>query len=351
MVRQVRLARISAVLPILCLLSTPTAAHEAWLLTPAEIEELSQAPVPSLFRSHLWLSFAAAVGFALTLVAFRLEPTLAKVEEQLIAPVWCRHRDVGLIVLRLGLAVMMLLAALGGLPPNGVQAWTVPTFLVPDMQLTTVANADPFIAAQLVLATFLTAGLGTRACGVVVVVLSCVGLVVFGPPFWSYTPHFAGPGLVLIALGGGRVSLDHALNIDIGERLVAPYRDVFWRVSMILIGAGFVYLGLAYKLLQPTLLIAILEHGKMPTFGLPMAVIALIMTGVELLCGALLIIGRLVRPVALAILGAITFLAIVLGETPLFHANLYGVLLVISLAGPRLTAGSKTTRIHWVGAV
>ena len=351
MVRQVQLARFAAALPIVFFLSTPLGAHEAWLLTPAEIEELSRAPVPSVFRSHLWLGLAATIGFVLTLVAFRLEPVIAKVEDQLIVPIWKRYGDVGPLALRLGLAVMMLLAAFGGLPPTGVQAWTVPTFLVPDMQLTTVANSEVFVVAQISLATLLIAGLATRACGVAVIVLSFVGLEAFGPSFWSYTPHFAGPGLILIALGAGRVSCDHALNIDVCERFFAPYCDVIWRMSLIVIGAGFVYLGLAYKLMQPTLLIAILEHGEMPTFGLPMPVIALVMTGVEILCGALLMTGRLVRPVALAILGAITFLAIVLGETPLFHANLYGALFVFLLAGPRVLNTSKTTRLRWAGAV
>lgn len=351
MVRHFQLARFAAALPIVFFLSTPTGAHEAWLLTPAEIEELSRAPVPSLFRSHLWLGLAATIAFVLTLVAFRLEPLIVKVEDRVIVPVWKRFGDVGPLALRLGLAVMMLLASFGGLPPAGVQAWTVPTFLVPDMQLTTVANSDVFIVAQLTLATMLIAGLATRACGVAVIVMSLVGLEVFGPSFWSYMPHFAGPGLILIALGAGRVSCDHVLGVDLGERLVAPYCDVIWRMSLVVVGAGFVYLGLAYKLMQPTLLIAILEHGEMPTFGLQMSVIALVMTGVEVLCGALLITGRLVRPVALAILGAITFLAVVLGETPLFHANLYGALFVFLLAGPKIPVAGKVTRMRLAGAV
>jgi len=89
----------------------------------------------------------------------------------------------------------------------------------------------------------------------------------------------------------------------------------------------------------------------MPTFGLPMPVIALVMTGVEILCGALLIAGRLVRPVALAILGAVTFLAVVLGETPLFHANLYGALILLLLAGRRIPVAHRAPQMRWVGAV
>ena len=61
--------------------------------------------------------------------------------------------------------------------------------------------------------------------------------------------------------------------------------------------------------------------------------VALVMTGVEIVCGILLVLGRAVRPVALTIMGAITFLALVLGETPLFHANLYGCMAMFALAG------------------
>ncbi|WP_299726438.1 hypothetical protein [uncultured Tateyamaria sp.] len=345
------LARLLTALPILISSSTPLFAHEAWLLTPAEIEDLSRAPIPDLFRSQLWLGVAAAVGFALTLVALRLEPVIAAVEYRVITPIWKRYGDIGPLALRFGLAVMMLLAAFGGLPRHGTEIWTTPTFLVPDMQLTTVAGAQALIIVQIAIAMLLIAGLATRICGVAVIGLSLAGVAIFGPGFWNYTPHFAAPGFILIALGGGRFSCDHIWNLDAVEALVAPHRQVLWRMSHILIGAGFVYLGLAYKLMQPTLLIAILEHGNMPTFGLPMPIIALVMTGVEVLCGALLVTGRLVRPVALAILGAVTFLAIVLGETPLFHANLYGALFVILLAGRNVPVAHRPARFSRVGAV
>ncbi|MEX0370470.1 MAG: hypothetical protein AB3N09_07540 [Tateyamaria sp.] len=351
MKRHFSLARFATALPILFFLSSPINAHEAWLLTPAEIEDLSRAPVPELFRSQIWLGIAAAIGFALTLVALRFEPLIARIEGSVIAPMWRRHGDIGPLVLRWGLAVMLLLAAFGGLPRHGTDPWTVPTFLVPDMQLVNLAGSDLLIAVQIAIGGLLVVGLGTQVCGATLIALSLAGPAVFGPAFWSYSPHFAAPGLILIALGGGRFALDHLFGVEFGDRMVAPLRQILWRASHILIGAGFIYLGLAYKLMQPTLLIAILEHGEMPTFGLPMPVIALVMTGVEILCGALLVTGRLVRPVALAILGAITFLAVVLGETPLFHANLYGALFVIVLAGQRVPVARGVTRVAWARAV
>jgi uncharacterized membrane protein YphA (DoxX/SURF4 family) len=229
------------------------------------------------------------------------------------------------------MASILLLAAFGGLPRHGTPIWTQPTFLVPDMQLGTAFQSLVF--AQFALGCLLLLGFFTRLCGAALVVLSLVGLGMFGRPFIAYAPHFIAPGLILIACGGGLLSLDSLLKTDVGQALAARFRHGLWLAALILLGVGFVYLGVVYKLLQPTLLIAILEHGAMPQFGLPMPVIALIMTGVEVICGILLSAGRLVRPGALGILCAITFLAIVLAETPLFHANLYGSLALVFLFG------------------
>lgn len=345
------LSRLSAATMLVLLSATSIGAHEAWLLTPAEIEALSQAPIPPLFRSQLWLGLAAAFGFALTHAALRIEPAIAATEDRVFARLRTRLTDIGPLAIRFVLAAMLLLAAAGGLPRHGTPPWTTPTLLVPDMQLSNVPNAEAIIAAQIVLAVFLIVGAATRLCGLAMIALSLAGLFVFGPNFWSYAPHFAAPGLILIALGAGRLSFDNAWSVDPGAGIVTPHLQAIWRAALVLIGAGFVYLGIAYKLLQPTLLIAILEHGDMPTFGMPMPIVALAMTGVEILCGALLVVGRLVRPVALAILAAITFLAVILGETPLFHANLYGALLVILLAGRALPQASGSVRARQSGTV
>ena len=80
------------------------------------------------------------------------------------------------------------------------------------------------------------------------------------------------------------------------------------------------------------------DHGKVPLLGLPLAVAALVMTGVELVAGTLLLFGRLTRPIALLLIGAFTFFAVTIGETPLFHANLYGAMAMLLLAGRALPA-------------
>ncbi|ETX27264.1 hypothetical protein [Roseivivax isoporae] len=341
---RLRAAALSAA--ALLLLPATAAAHEAWLLTPAEIEALAVAPIPALFQSRLWLGLSAMAGAAGVMAAITADLRLASLETRLAAPLARRAADVGPLVLRLGLAAMLALAATGGLPRHGTALWTQPTFLVPDMQLALVPGWDALAPLQFVLAALLAAGLATRAAGLVLVALAVLGFGLFGAAFASYAPHFAAPGLMLVLCGAGAGSLDRSLGID-GIGAPSPAATAaLWRAACILVGGGFVYLALAYKLTQPTLLIAILDHGDFPRFGLSYPVVALVMTWVEIVCGTLLVLGRAVRPVALTIAGAITFLALTLGETPLFHANLYGCMALLALAGRDL---ALPVPLRWSG--
>ncbi len=316
--------------------ATPALSHEAWLLTPSEIEALSLEPNPAIFQSRLVLGGGALIASFAAALALNAEDRFRHVEDRLASPLAPYAVTLGALILRLGLAAMVLLAATGGLPRHGVVAWTQPTLFVPDMQLQMVPGWDWLIAAQALIGLALTIGFGTRLCGLALIGLSGLGLGLFGMPFLSYAPHFAAPGLMLALIGGGAFSVDRLLE----DRDVPPpppaVAGVLWRAAQAVVGLGFVYLSVAYKLTQPTLLIAILEHGNFPSFGIGLDWIALIMTGVEITCGLLLALGRLTRVVALVLIGAISFLAVTLGETPLFHANLYGMMAIFALAGPRM---------------
>lgn len=317
----------------LCTCATSAATHEAWLLTPQEIITLAAAPIPPIFTSRLVLCGAATLGLIATVVALALEGRIQRVEAMIAPKLGPLTGGLGPLFLRLAIGAMLLLAGTGGLPRHGTVRWVEPTLLVPDMQLSLVPGWGWLAAVQIGVALFLMIGLYTRLLAFVVMGLVAIGLAIFDAKFIAYAPHFVAPALILLLTGAGRFSLDWAIDI---ARFLTPPADVqqfIWRAAQVLIGAGFVYLAVVYKLTQPTLLIAILQHGDLPTFGLSYPVIALVMTGVEIICGALLIVGRLVRPVSLVIIGAITFLAVTLGETPLFHGNLYGAMLIFVLIG------------------
>ena len=309
------------------------AAHEAWLLTPSEIERLALAPMPALFTSMWSLALASAIGGALAFGALRLERATRSTEARLMAPAAAAAPTLGALAVRVGLAAMLALAAVGGLPRHGAAPWVDPTFLVPDMPLSLAPGWEWLALAQAILAASLAVGFLTRLCGLAVVALAVLGLVVFGAAFLAYAPHFAAPGLLLAIVGGGTASLDHSLGIDTWLRPGKRLATAAWAGSMVLIGGGFVYLAVTFKLMQPTLIMEILDKGEVPLLGLPLGVAALAMAGVEIIAGTLFAVGRLTRPVALFLIGAFTFFAITLGETPLFHANLYGAMALFLLAG------------------
>ena len=333
MYKSATLARLPAAAILATGAAAPTRAHEAWLLTPSEIEALSRAPMPAIFTSSVTLGAAAAVACLIAIAALRAEDRLGGIEARLAAPMARAAGDIGPLAIRIGLALMLALGALGLLPRAGVTAWAQPTFFVPDMQLSLVPGWDLLAPIQLLLAVALAVGLGARIAGLAVIALSGVGLMAFGAPFLGYAPHFAAPGLMLVILGGGAASLDRSFGMDAWLRPGARLAGIGWSTARALLGLTFVYLAATYKLTQPTLIMAILDHGQMPLMGLPAEYAALAMTFVELLAGMLLAFGRLTRPIALFLIGAFTFFALTLGETPLFHANLYGAMAMLLLAG------------------
>jgi hypothetical protein len=67
-------------------------------------------------------------------------------------------------------------------------------------------------------------------------------------------------------------------------------------------------------------------------------------TVVKLSAGALLAAGRLTRPVTLFLTMTFTYFSVTLGENPLFHANRYGVMVILILSGceiPQLRGPSR----------
>ncbi|MEM1297894.1 MAG: hypothetical protein AAGH68_01350 [Pseudomonadota bacterium] len=307
--------------------------HEAWLLTPMEVEELSRAPMPGVFTDPYVLGLGALAAGLGAMAALQIEHKHRRREERLTAPLAEITGGLAPVLVRAGLAVMMILGALGGLPREGTEPWTQPVLFVPDMQLTLLGGWDWLAPAQIILGTLLALGLATRAAAVGVIGLAVLGAFAFGGHFWAYAPHFAAPALILAVYGGGWLSVDRALALPPVPAIPDAARVHAWRVVLALVGGTFVYLGITYKLFQPTLLIAILDHGDFPTLGLPFELVALVMTGVEIVAGLLLAMGRLVRPVALFLIGAFSFFAVMLGETPLFHANLYATAAMLLMAG------------------
>jgi uncharacterized membrane protein YphA (DoxX/SURF4 family) len=311
----------------------PAAAHEAWLLSPSEISHLAQSPLPDLFTSPWSIGGAATASILVMSMALRADKGLQAVEARFSARLTGLASELGPVAVRLGLALMLGLAGAGGLPRHGTPLWTEPTLFVPDMQLSLAPGLAGLAAMQVALAVMLATGFLTRIAGLMVMMLALFGLAAFGVPFLDYALHFIAPGLILAIFGGGCLSLDRMIEMEAWMKPPARLAGIAWTATLAIMGGGFVYLGVTCKLIQPTLLMAILEQGEVPLFGLPLDFAALVMTGVEIVAGTLLALGRLTRWIAVFLITAFTFLAITLGENPLFHANLYGVMVMLLLSG------------------
>ena len=335
-------------------------AHEKWLLTPEQIAELSSKPLPEVY-TNAWPAMGIASTLILAFLALALlEIRFRPLETRLAAPLAQRAVSCGVVALRWGLAIMMATAALGIMPRHGVEFFSEPTLFVADLHLSKLGEGWAWLApAQLVLATLLAAGIATRLASLGVAVLAMAGFALFGGPFLSYGLHFLAPALIVFAYGAGRFSVDalvgggidesvmKAIRHDVVRRrleslarswraLIAAarrHREGIYSLVLFMTGATFVYLGAKFKLANPALLIEILETGGFPTLGLSYEMTALIMTCVEITAGALLACGVLVRPIAFFLIGAFTLFAATLGESPLFHANLYAMMLLFAMAG------------------
>ena len=101
----------------------------------------------------------------------------------------------------------------------------------------------------------------------------------------------------------------------------------------VLTGATFLWCGFYYKILQPNLALAIIVNGDVPTFGLPPEAFVFGMALVEVLAGALMAAGVLVRPIAMALFVPFMFLSAALGEDPLGHALFYGNMVALATGG------------------
>ncbi len=330
------LLRASIALFTYALIPSASLAHESWLLTPAEMDELARADVPDVFATPSLLLVFAFILTAIVWRALTVEDNLKNEETWVFGWLAPNLSVIGPLIIRLGLGIPMLLSFLGGLPRHGTDAWKQATLFVPDMPLSMAPGAEWLVLPGIALAVMLIAGVFTRIAASLTLAIVAIGCALFGGAFaFYYALHFAAPALLLIAWGGGPVSVDRYLP-RLGPEPLDPWSPkalAVWRAALLMTGACFVLLAIGFKFRYPTMLIAILDHGNVPLFGFPAGFAALVMAGIECAAGTLLAIGRLVRPIACFLIGAFTFFAFVLGESPLMHANLYALMIVFLIGG------------------
>lgn len=309
-----------ALLTILLASLAPRAglAHEAWLLTPEHAAGLNAAPRPELFtrlgaaNAAMLAAAAAAVVGWLRLAAAgtpdRLRGLAARLEglERHAPP-----------AVRAGLAVTLATAALGLHPRHGTGPLQAATLGFPDLELRLLGTGWGWLAAaELALAAALLLGVRQRAAALGVLLLTLLGLALYGAAMLAYAGAMAGAAAYLLLRDDGGRGRERGLFL-----------------ARALTGATLLWCGVYYKVLQPNLALAIIVEGEVPTFGLPPEAFVLGMALVEVSAGALMAAGVLVRPLALALFVPFLFLSAALGEDPLGHALFYGNLAALATGG------------------
>ena len=319
-----------------CLLPTPVSSHEAWFLKPDEMLEISKEIPPVQFLSPFYFGMVLAPLALITMLLILVEPRWRPFEERLFTSSSIDFRELSSMILCLGLALMMFISAFGLLPMMGQPSGSA-TLLVANGILDQDQLLTPIIfSLQVALALMLVSGFQARLAALGVIILALTGHVLFGASFIDFSPHFIAPALLILSFGRTQCLCWGGTCQCLLERLGSFLNPTtIYSIARIMTGAGFAYLGFRYKLLEPGLVIKILEHTPMNIFDDWAGPLILVMGFVEFTAGFLLIFGVLVRPVALFLIFAFTFFACILGESVFYHSQLYALSVVFFLCGPK----------------
>jgi len=240
------------------------------------------------------------------------------------------------LVVRVCLGLTLGMAALGLSPRHGTHLLEAPSLAFPDLELRLLGGGWGWLAlVELGLAAAFLLGVHVRTAAFLVLVLTAMGLQLFGTAMLAYAGALAGAAAYLLLRDAEPLAL-------VGGKQARPTRDGRERALLVvrlLTGATLLYCGIYYKFLQPNLAVAVVATGGLPTFGLGPEAFVFGMALVETCAGALMMAGVLVRPLALALLGPFLLLSAALGENPLGHALFYGNLFALATGGAGIWSG------------
>jgi len=330
------------------LLSAPAAiAHELWVLTPEQATQWSARPRPELFTQLNVTSISIYVLTALSLVVCFLlhrrtaSATLAsRLQARLTS-----YGDYAPVALRIALFIMLGMASVGLAPRLGTGIMQTPVLGAPDLELRLLPGDWSWVAVlEGVLAVCLLLGIYARGAAAALLGVGLLGLYLFGQAMCAYLGLVGAAAVYLLFQGAGPYAVPlPALpgTAKLGAWLAdQPCERVQWLLR-ILVGADVLYLAVAYKFAQPNLMLGVIDVHHIPTFGLEPVTFVLLIAVVETLVGLLILVGVMIRPLAVVLFVAFTFFTLILGEAVLAHIIVYGLLV------PLITNGAG----HWHGPV
>lgn len=330
-----------AALAALSLTPTLALAHEAWLLAPREMLDTLDRPVSEVWQRITWLSIAIGVGTILVLVVLeyadrRLQPLEQQIDRQNAE----KMRHWALLVLRVSLGLMMIAAAIGLNPRHGTAYFSEPVLFVPDLEFSAATSYVHLLAGlELVIGVALVAGIYVNLAAIGVILMVLIGFFLFDAQvMFSYAGHLVAPAFVLLIEDADRFEHKNPADayLERWTQRLLPFLTIERSLVLMRVFTGltFMYLAVVDKYLHSPQLERIIETNSFPTFGIPPEYLVFIMAAVELAGGFALVVGIAERLVAVFLICAMVMFAVVLGESPLLHANIFGILIAIFLLGP-----------------
>jgi len=325
---------------VLLLFSDAILAHERWILSPEQIQHWNSQARPTLFSTISPLNLIMISGFSLFILGWVwLGFTGAR---ELFPDLQARLSSYGDHVpriLRVCIAWILLSSAFGAEPRFGVEPFTSPTFLAPDLELSQLGPQWQWLRwAEIFLGLTILFGIYIRVFAALAIALCLLGGYLYGEAILAYAGAFIGGNLYLVLQGPGRhyVPLP-TLPFFVGLQtwLAEQPRLRAQALMRILTGTTLLYLGVFFKVMQPNLSIGIISVYELPILSLNPEAFTLFMALVEVSAGILMIAGVLLRPLSLFLITAFSVFAVLLPETPTEHILFYGVVLscLINSAG------------------
>ncbi len=334
-----------ALLTLFCLFgflffSEVVLAHERWILSPEQINHWNSQVRPELFSNLSPLNLIMISGFSLFIFGWVwLGFTGAR---ELFPDLQARLSSYGDHVpriLRVCIAWILLSSALGAEPRFGIDPFTSPTFLAPDLELKQLGLQWYWLRwAEIFLGITILFGLYVRVFSALAIALSLLGGYLYGEAILAYAGAFIGGNLYLMLQGAGRHYVPLP-TLPVFKRLQAwlanQPRLRAQAIMRIMTGTTLLYLGVFFKVMQPNLSIGIITLYKLPILSINPEAFTLFMALVEVSAGILMMAGVLLRPLSLFLITAFSVFALLLPETMTEHILFYGVVLscLINSAG------------------